>query len=392
MIRYFHSAMPDAPVLNGLAGSLIGVLDACLVNGFSLKTVDSISVTSNVATANVSSSHGYEVDSIVEIAGATPSSLNGIKRVLSVTGTEFTFAAPGVSDGPASGTMSARFASAGWEKPFSGTNLAVYRSPNVQGTRMFLRVDDTAAQNARVVGYESMTDASTGVNPFPTTGQVSGGLWWPKASTTAATARNWLVIADDRAFYMWVNTGVSGVLNEGFLCGFGDFNSFKSGDAYGCCISGSTSDISTLTTATGFTLSYSDLAGDNNALGFYATRSFSALGASLAVSRKAESYTTADAYSGATASVSYPNGADNGLLLSRTLVTEVSPLTMRGVMPGLLFCPQAIGATTFSTRQKIDGQGIYSGRKLMAVNNSGAPAGTASTQATSFIDITGPWR
>jgi hypothetical protein len=392
MIRYLHSAMSDAPVLNGLAGSLIGVLDACLVNGFSLKTVDSISVTSNVATANVSSSHGYEVDSIVEIAGATPSSLNGAKRVLTVTGTTFTFAAPGVSDGPASGTMSARFASAGWEKPFSGTNLAVYRSPNVQGTRMFLRVDDSVAQNARAIGYESMTDASTGVNPFPTTAQVSGGLWWPNASTTATTARNWLVIADDRAFYVWVNTSVSNIWNEGLLYGFGDFNSFKSGDAYGCFISGLTSNQAAITTALGNTLGYSDLVGDNNALGFYAARSFTALGASLAASRKAESYTTADAYSGNTASVAYPNGADNSLLLSRMLITEVTPLTMRGVMPGLLFCPQAVGANTFPTRNKIDGQGIYAGRKLMAVNNSGAPAGTASTQATSFLDITGPWR
>lgn len=35
-VKYLHSAMPGAPVLSGTAGSLISVLDACLVNGLSL--------------------------------------------------------------------------------------------------------------------------------------------------------------------------------------------------------------------------------------------------------------------------------------------------------------------------------------------------------------------
>jgi hypothetical protein len=390
-VKYFHSAMTDAPVLNGLAGSLIGLLDACLINGFQLKSVDSIVVVSNVATAEISAGHTYEVDSVVLIAGATPAGLNGEKRVLSASGTQITFAAPGISDQTATGTINARFAPAGWEKPFSGTNLAVYRSPNLAGTRSFLRIDDSVAQNGRAIGYENMTDVNTGTGPFPTTAQVSGGLFWPNANSTAATARTWLVIADDRTFYVWVNTGTTGVLGEGFLYGFGDFASNKGGDAYSCFISGPTTDLSASTAASAITLGYSDLAGDNNAMGFYVARSFTALGGSAAVSRKAESYTTADAYSGNTASVGYPNATDNALLLSRMLITEVTPLTMRGVMRGLYFVPQALGAGTFSTRTKIDGQGPLAGRKLMAVNNSGAPAGTTTTQATSFLDIAGPW-
>jgi hypothetical protein len=388
-VKYFHSAMGDAPVLNGVAGSLIGVLDACLVNGFQLKTVDSIVVASNVATVSISAGHTYEVDSVVLIAGATPAGLNGQKRVLSATTNNLTFATTGISDQTATGTIDARLAPAGWEKPFSGTNLAVYRSPNVEGTRMFLRVDDSVAQNGRAVGYENMTDVNSGTGAFPTNVQVSGGLWWPNASSTATTARPWLVIADDRTFYVWVNTGTTATDVDGFLYGFGDFSSFKSGDAYSAFITGTTTNIVTATAASAQTLGYCDLAGDT-ALSQWVARSFTAIGGSVQTSRRPESFGTADAYSGNTASVPYPNPVDNALLLSRTLVTETST-TLRGVVRGLMFVPHALGTVSFPHRTKIDGQGPLAGRKLMMVRNAGGPAATTATQAGNFIDITGPW-
>jgi hypothetical protein len=389
-VKYFHSAMTDAPVLNGLAGSLIGVLDACLINGFQLKSVDSIVVASNVATAEISAGHTYEVDSVVLVAGATPAGLNGEKRVLSATGTQITFAAPGISDQTATGTIDARFAPAGWEKPFSGTNLAVYRSPNLAGTRSFLRIDDTDTVNARVLGYENMADVNTGTGPFPTNGQQAGGLWWPKASASGATARPWVVIADDRTFYLWVNTATTNSEADGLLSGFGDFNSFKSGDAFSCFISGPVSNVAASTSSLGHTLGYCDLAGDT-ALSQWVPRSYTAIGGSTQTSRRPESFGTADAYSGNTASVPYPNAVDNALLLSRTLITEVSPHTLRGVMRGLLFVPHAVGTAAFSHRTKIDGQGPLAGRKLLTIRNSGAPALTIAVQAMSVFDITGPW-
>jgi hypothetical protein len=389
-VKYFHWGMTDAPVLNGVAGSLIGVLDACLVNGFSVKTVDSITVTDNVATASISTGHGYEQDSVVLISGATPSELNGAKRVLSATTNTLTFASTS-PNGSASGTMGARFAPAGFEKPFSGTNQAVYRSPNVQGTRMFLRVDDNTAQNARAVGYESMTDVNTGTGAFPTNTQQSGGLWWPNANSTATTARPWLVIADDRSFYVWVNTATTGFEGDGFLYGFGDFNSFKSGDAYSCFITGSTTNLAASASASGQTLSNCEVAG-TGVQSQWVARSFTSIGGALQTGRRIESYPLANAYSGATASVAYPNGADNALILSRTVLTETTGPVLRGVLPGLFFIPHAIGTGTFSHRNKIDGQGPLAGRKLMMVRNQGGPAATVATQATSTIDITGPWR
>ena len=45
-VKHFHSAMSGAPVLNGTAGSLIAVLDACLQDGFGLKAASGITVAS----------------------------------------------------------------------------------------------------------------------------------------------------------------------------------------------------------------------------------------------------------------------------------------------------------------------------------------------------------
>ena len=80
----------------------------------------------------------------------------------------------------------------GWEKVYTGSNLAVYR-PRV-GLRMYFRVDDTQSQFARVRCYESMSDVSTGINPFPTFGQVPATDYvWVK-NRGGATDGQWAAV------------------------------------------------------------------------------------------------------------------------------------------------------------------------------------------------------
>lgn len=72
-------------------------------------------------------------------------------------------------------------AGAGWTKPFTGTNLAVFRQ-GAGSNGMYLRVDDTSSaagsRSARVVGYEVMSDVNNGTpQSFPTAVQYSGGLY-----------------------------------------------------------------------------------------------------------------------------------------------------------------------------------------------------------------------
>lgn len=392
-VKYFHSAMSGAPTLNAVAGTLINVLDACLVNGFNLKTVDSLVVSSNVATATISTGVGaFEADTVVNISGATPSGLNGDKRIISVTANTITFAATGISNQTATGTITAKLASAGWEKVYSGTNLAVYRSQDVTGTREYLRVDDTAGRNGRIICYESMSDVNTGTGRFPLESQISGGYWWPKAdAATAATARAWTIIADSRTFYIHTNTHTTttalGV--NGWTGGFGDFTSVKPGDAYSCAVFGATFDTSATSTSQVHNLGYSYATSFTNS-GIAVARSYTGLGGSILPVRRAESMTYGDAHSGWSSGVTYPNPVDNSLILSRMAIVEMNA-ALRGFIRGLLYVPQSVPQAAFNWRDKLDGTGAYAGRKLMAIKSDGSSSSGTNSNGTMVFDITGPW-
>jgi hypothetical protein len=125
MVKYFHSNMPGAPVLSGTAGALIAILDACLKDGFGLKTVDSLVIAGGVATMTISTGMTFEQDAVVQVAGITggAAALNGDRRLLSIAGNTATFDATGVSDQTATGSITAKVSPLGWAKPFTGTNV-----------------------------------------------------------------------------------------------------------------------------------------------------------------------------------------------------------------------------------------------------------------------------
>lgn len=388
-VKHFHSAMSGAPTLNGVAGSLIAVLDACLVDGFGLKTADSVVVSGGIATANFSTGHSFEPDVIALFAGATPAGLNGEKRVLTTSTNTVTFDATGISDQTATGTITAKLAPVGWEKPFFGTNLAVYRSQDVTGTLMSLRVDDTGTTNARVVGYESMSDANTGTGPFPTSAQISGGGYWPKANAAGATARVWTVIADSRFVYVHTHAGTTNPGIAGPIHGAGDILALDNMPAYAAAIFASPSDISSGASGSATSIEWLP---SSSAAGPYMMRNSTGLGGSAAATHCNESYPGVSAGpSGSTNGPStpvYPNGANNALILTRKTLTEAVG-GLRGLLPGIYLTTQNCHAS-FSRLEKVVGQGNLVGRKLLAVKCGGANA-TAS-QGVVFFDITGPWR
>lgn len=382
---FLHNLQSGAPQLDGLAGSLIGILDACLVSGFGLQAA-TITVASGVATLTTPLAHGFELHQVVEVAGATPSGLNGRQRVLSRTTTAITFDATGIADGAATGSITVKLAPAGWSKVYSGTNKAAYRSNNVSGSQTFLRVDDTVGRNARVVGYETMSDVDTGEGAFPTVTQLSGGGWWPKSNSASSAARAWTVVANDRTVYLHTGCGDSAG-TSGSVWGFGDFASYKVSDAYACCIFCASSDVS----ADGYNNQLGAIetvrpALDNSA---YLQRSFSGFSGAVFAWQVPESYSRANSVSGAGYGVvtTFPNGPDNGLVLSRKLIFEPD-VCLRGVFPGAYLTPQNCHAN-YSRNTLQDGSGDLAGRKLLAVK-CGVAAGTSS-QGVMFFDITGPW-
>lgn len=379
-VKFMHSGMTGAPTLSGVAGALVSLLDTCLVNGFGAGTVDSVVVSGGIATVTRSGGHPFEVGSIGEIAGATPSGLNGQKRILTVpSASTYTFDATGVASGTATGTITHKVAAAGWTKEFSGTNLAAYKSPNVAATGCLLRVDDTGTTVGRVVGYETMSDVNTGTGPFPTSAQVSGGAYVGKSATGDSTTRAWILFADDRGVYLSIQHSGTTSYSTYF---FGDILSAKSPDPYSCALAawsannvGSTPGSITLSD-----VAYADVGTNTN---MWLARGASGLGGSQATRRSATAFVGSTTFSGG-GGAAYPNPADNGLYLFPMHISEnpASP-SYRGMHPGAYYCPQAVGTGTIASRESITGVTNLSGRTLKAVLNASGPL---------FVDITGPWR
>ena len=236
-VKYFHSSMTGAPQISGEAGKMIGVLDACLVNGFGSVTLDSLVVASNVATGTVSGGHGFEmiggiVGPVITISGATPSGLNGEWRIASVPGsTTFTFATTGISDQTATGTIAAKRAPAGFSKAYSGTNKAAYRTDSIDGARLYLRVDNTSNQLPALIMYETMSDIDTGTGPSPT----SGNYLIVSSTSTTSTARPWRLFADNQCFYYLVDAAGNWTFSSAMF--FGNLVSYKPTiDFYGAAL------------------------------------------------------------------------------------------------------------------------------------------------------------
>ena len=385
MIINLNSSMPGALTLAGVAGALGTLLKTYLVDGAGAGPVATLTVASGIATATYASGHPFVPNAVAQIAGATPAGLNGLQRVLTTSSNSITFAATGVADGAATGTITSKLASAGWTELHPGTANVRALKPSVpEATGCVLRLDDTGTTNARVRAYEAMIDISTGVGATPLESQASGGLWWPKSAAANATAKPWFLVADARGVYIAISPQGS---DRYTILYAGDIASLKSGDAYGYLLTGNQSDQTGLTTPPDGCCGYSHRSARGGA---YLVRSHTAIGQAIAAQRTGSHHngSAADAYAGAAGYSwgSYPNGPNNGLMTGALgLVTTGS---LRGALPGLLHPVQDCG-NAFASGAIVDGTGDLAGRKLLALRV--APPSGAQTAGTVFIDTTGPW-
>ena len=271
-IKFYFSTNNNAPQLQNTYGSMIDVLDACLVNGFGSQTVSTLTASGTTVTATFGSAHNFMQYQVIKIVGATQTEYNGEFRILTVpNANSITFklaAVPSVTT--ATGTITSSLPSLGWEKPFSSTNVngggkAAYRSKNtLLPSRPFLRVVDeldpaysaTYAKYAKVGIVEDMTDINTmlgvqapydsaspnknwvgtgsetsGVNGwarwyYAADRPVSGGL--VNSLTPAAGNRQWILVGNGDYFYILPTTTVpSATVNTQHASAYG-FGAFKS--------------------------------------------------------------------------------------------------------------------------------------------------------------------
>lgn len=376
-VKFFESAQSGAPALSGAAGSLIEVLDACLVTGFGSVALDSLVIAGNVATGTKTAGHGFAMvgaaGPVIRISGATPAELNGDWRIASVPNAQtFTFVTSGISNQTATGTISAKRAPAGWEKAYSGANKAVYRAQG--GNRLFLRVDDTGANDARIVGYESMADVDTGSDCFPTAGQISGGL--ATAHGWSGETALWRLFADPQIFYLVIWRGTpwgSGPHGSPILV-FGEFKSFKAADAYATALCADNTLYPNGATG-GFTL----LDGVLDVRRVTA-RSYDGVTKSVFNTSYLPKSNSAAGYIGRSAQNAYPNPASGGLVAVPYPLWDSAPL-WRGLFPGV-YSPMHGALADRTIEGADDGATLF----VCALNQQ------YGTWAQVAVDVMGPWR
>lgn len=415
-VKFFSSGMPGAPGVSNNWGDLISLLDACLVNGFALKAIDSLTFANGIATATISSGHAYRPFQVVEIAGASQPEYNGQFRVLTTTATTFTYAVTGTPASPATTTTSltAKVAPLGWEKPFAGTHKAAYRSKNPQSPQNLLLVDNSLktpgyntswAKWANVGIVEDMTDIDTIVGaqapydpnlPTKNWKQVEDGQWgWHKwyhahqyGSDTygdgGAGNRNWVLIGDDRLFFLFCTLAPGYNWGGRVLYCFGDITSFKPGDNYATVLAAH--DVYMSNTP----LSYAGDSGGASmvaSLDFYGhvlLRNHTQLGNPVRFGVTSLKTNNSQQVCGR-GSMPFPNGADYSLWLLPTYVQQEDG-HMRGLMPGMYWMPQD---RPYSDQTIVDNVVGQEGKKFLLVRTHYS---TDAEGAQVAFDITGPWR
>jgi hypothetical protein len=177
-VRLYRSTDVGAPVLTGQTGSLVALLDACLVNGYG-----------SVAAA-------------------------GWTKAFSATN------------------------KAAYKQNLTGSNnvLGMYLYVDDTGPGA------GSSREARCCGFETMSAITpTGTGQFPTAAQIAitGGFVAIRKSATAdATGRAWTLVANGQTFYLFTECGDSISPLGAATFFFGDIKPYKSADPYAVMIMG----------------------------------------------------------------------------------------------------------------------------------------------------------
>lgn len=392
-VKFLSSTMPNAPQLSATDGSMIAVLDACLVNGWNTTTADSVTVAAGVVTANFSAGHPFIKWQVVIVAGATPAGLNGEARVTEATTNTVKWQVTGVADGTATETITLKTAPLGWQKPHAGTNKGAYKIDNTKypaSPACLVRFDDNYTYGAKVAGYESMSGIDTGTNQFPSAGQNSNGLWVIKTeSSSTRENRSWFIIGDDKLFYFGINNYTADLIYAGpTWTAFGQYAN-NAIDPFAFVVTGSASNESPSIYYASDTVFTTSSRADRQ----YIARSYDGLSASKNYLAK----TWPSEYGGSGTSsgpLAYPNGPNNGLYMCPIDLFESSPngFQHRGAYPGAYMLPHNLAGRLVADKRSTlldDTIAGFEGRVVGFYPIAESP-GVRSWGIVAF-DLTGPW-
>ena len=264
---------------------------------------------------------------------------------------------------------------AGWTRSFTGTSQGTFRQG--AGCLFYLNVLDdgsltAGAREGAFWGSETASAVLTGTGLFPTVAQQATGLKMRKSDTADTTQRSWIVFADNKTFYLFVNTGFSTAYYAAM--GFGDFFSYKSGDLFNCMAVGRiTSAIVDATANEQLDAIRTGAYAATN--GHYIARGYAGTGTSVQWDGRSMSAIS----NATTGSIVFPNPTDSGFYVGRLYIIDLSspPTTsVRGYLRGLWFS-QNTGAS-LPLEYNFAGVGTLAGRTFRVLGLGGGQSPTTS--------------
>ena len=280
---------------------------------------------------------------------------------------------------------------AGWTKSYSGSNKAAYRQGS--GNQFYMRIQDdgnredgtasaAGAREAKIRGYEAMSSVDAGTGPFPTTAQRdtnTGALTVRKSTTADSTARDWIILADNRTCYVFVATGDTA--GQYRCVKFGEFYSLVTGDSYRTMLmarpienSGSSGSeaVGTLTTVAAVS------AGD------YLARAYTGVGSAQTAGKHGDA--TKGSVTILSGNLTYPNSPDSAIYLSPVWISEGTAGLVRGRCRGLWQPLHVVGS--FNDGDIFTGAGGLAGKSFLAIK---LVPGVAGTSGVAFMETSDTW-
>ena len=335
LIIYTASDIGGPGLLTGQTGSLISLLDACLVNGY------------------VSHSAAGWTKPLGTISG----SLSAYKQG---SGSQFTVLVNDAGPNSAAGAKEAWVV--GWEQI-------------------------TSLTSSTTANFSGSNGGGFGQFPLPVQSLTTGHVPWRKSSSADATGRYWVIAADPSTFYIWVQTGD----NTGmyYFGSFGDIFSLKSSDAYKCLITGRAVENTGVLINTDWqdNITVSQLTTAQP--GHFIARTAGGIGGSTAITKKGDGSVSSTNFGGSPNQYSIdgtfqtPNSLDNSLYMSPLWIIEPTIAMIRGKVRGLYHMCHAL--SSFTDGQVLQGSGDFAGKTFLILRK-GAGNGIITIEISPTVD------
>ena len=222
-----------------------------------------------------------------------------------------------------------------------------------------------------VAGVGAPVGTGSGQFPIPAQLLTSGHVVIRKSASADATGRAWTLFADSRTFYLFVASGDTVNVYMAFM--FGDVFSLKGAtDAYRCVIHGRAQENSGSggSTADNLDSIYPCAVSGANGPGMFMARSYGGGGTSITTQKMGDmnALGASVGYVGVAMAGLFqiPNGPDNSVYLSPVKVIELVAVSIRGRLRGVYHVCHPLAS--FADGQTFVGGGDYAGKSFQIVS------------------------